>query len=271
MTAPRIAALPMYDFPELTAAHDALWQQIAARLAAAEVGSVPLTLSHELPYTEGWRHPGLLLGQACEYPLAKSPGTTVRVVATPQYSAPGCDGARYCSVIVIRRDDAATTLADLKGRRCAVNQRDSNSGMNLLRAAIAPLANGAPFFGTVTVSGAHRESARMVADARADVAALDCVSFAHLERCDRALTDALRVVAWSPSSPSLPLITARATDPATLHALRDALQSVAQDPALAAVRARLFLRGFDFDHDGTFAEVLELEASARALGYPVLA
>ena len=41
--------------------------------------------------------------------------------------------------------DADITLADLKGRRCAVNQIDSNSGMNLLRAAIAPLADGTAF------------------------------------------------------------------------------------------------------------------------------
>ena len=148
---------------------------------------------------------------------------------------------------------------------------DSNSGMNLLRAAIAPLANGAAFFTAVSVTGAHRESARLVAAAQADVAALDCVSYAHLRRFDGALTAALRVVAWSSASPSLPLITARATDGATLDRLRGALASIAQDPALEPVRARLLLRGFDFDGDGEFSEVLRLEACARQLGYPVLA
>ena len=51
----------------------------------------------------------------------------------------------------------------------------------------------------------------MVAAAQ-DVAALDCVSFAHLRRFEGALAAGLRVVAWSPDSPSLPLITARTTD-----------------------------------------------------------
>lgn len=264
MTVARIAALPMYDFPDLRAAHDALWQALTSRLAAAGVERVPQALSRDLPPVDSWRHPGLLLGQACEYPLAKSHGAAVQIVATPRYSAPGCYGARYRSAIVVRREDSAATLADLKGRRCAVNQIDSNSGMNLLRAAIAPLADGAAFFGAVTVSGAHIESARMVAAAQADVAALDCVSFAHLQRFDGALTAGLRVVAWSSASPSLPLITTRATDAATLHRLRNALASIAEDPALEPVRARLFLRGFDFDCDGTFSEVLRLAPNTCA-------
>lgn len=271
MSIGRVAALPMYDFPDVAAAHDALWAALAVRLAAAGVESVPQALSRHLSSVDSWRHPGLLLGQACEYPLAKSSGLAVQVVATPRYSAPGCEGARYRSAIVVRRDDPAAALADLRGRRCAVNQLDSNSGMNLLRAAIAPLAERGLFFGSVSVSGAHRESAHRVAAGQADVAALDCVSFAHLQRCEGALTDALRVVAWSPASPSLPLITARTTDPATVQALRDALESLAQDTALAPVRARLFLRGFDFDCDGTFSEVLRLEASAHSLYYPLLA
>ena len=144
MRVARIAALPMYDFPDLLAAHDTLWEALAARLAAAGGEPVPRALSRDLALVDGWRHPGLLLGQACEYPLAKSPGA-VQIVATPRYSAPGSEGDRYRSAIVVRRDDPSATLADLKGRRCAVNQIDSNSGMNLLRAAIAPLADGTAF------------------------------------------------------------------------------------------------------------------------------
>jgi hypothetical protein len=37
MKAESIAALPMYDFPELTAAHDALWTAIAERLVDAAI------------------------------------------------------------------------------------------------------------------------------------------------------------------------------------------------------------------------------------------
>jgi ABC-type phosphate/phosphonate transport system substrate-binding protein len=266
----RIAALPMYDFPELTDAHDALWADLARRLSAAGIEGVPSALTRELGTQAVWGHPGLLLGQGCEYPLAKSFAAEIRVVATPCYGVPGCDGARYRSAIVVRVDDPATSLADLRGRRCVINERDSNSGMNLFRAAIAPFAGGAPFFGAVTSSGAHRRSAEMVATGQADVAALDCVSFAHFQRLSPQTTSTLRVLALTPASPGLPLITARATDDATLARLRSCLRAAAADPTLQPVRARLFLEGFDLQPRQDFAAVLELERSAERLGYPRL-
>ena len=54
--------------------------------------------------------------------------------------------------------------------------------MNLLRAAIAPLSDGTPFFESVVLSGSHRRSVAMVVAGVADVAAIDCVTFAHLQR-----------------------------------------------------------------------------------------
>jgi ABC-type phosphate/phosphonate transport system substrate-binding protein len=266
----RIAALPMYDFPELTDAHDALWTVLARRLTEAGIARVPFGLTRDLEVRELWSHPQLLLAQGCEYPLAKSFAGVTRLVATPRYAVPGCEGAHYRSAIVVRSDDPAASLADLRGRRCVVNEWDSNSGMNLFRAAIAPFTGGAPFFGTVTSSGAHRRSAEMVAAGQADVAALDCVSFAHFQRLIPETTSGLRVLDWTPASPSLPLITARATDDATLASLRSCLQSVAADPSLERVRARLFLDGFDIEPGQDFAAVLELEKSAERLGYPRL-
>src|SRR6202012_969073 len=101
------------------------------------------------------------------------------------------------------------------GRRCAVNERSSNSGMNLLRAAIAPLAGHGGFFETGPVSASPRHSLEMIAGGEADLAAVDCVSWAHLQRIAPQLTDALRVLAWTDARPSLPSITAAGTDSLT--------------------------------------------------------
>ncbi|MGO8972420.1 MAG: phosphate/phosphite/phosphonate ABC transporter substrate-binding protein [Steroidobacteraceae bacterium] len=265
-----IAALPMYDFPDLTAAHDAWWLAVAERLSGAGIADVPRHLTRDLSHTDSWRHPRLLLGQACEYPLAKSFHAYVRPLATPHYSAPGCDGPRYRSAIVVRRDDAAASLADLRNRRCVINEPTSNSGMNLLRAAIARIAGGRRFFDSVTASGSHWNSARMVADGRGDVAALDCVSYAHLHRCDAALVAQLRILDWTPASPSLPLISSRAIDERTRQALIGALGAVLADPRLKKVCASLLLAGFDFRVDESYREVLDHERRAEELGYPIL-
>lgn len=264
-----IAALPMYDFPELMPAHDALWSALKRRLAAHGIPA-PAGLSRDLGHFASWRHPHLLLGQACEYPLAKYFQGVVRLVATPCYTAPGCLGPSYRSAIVVRHDDPAMNLADLRGRRCAVNESDSNSGMNLLRAAIAPLARGGRFFSAVTSSGSHRNSAALVADGRADAAALDCVSWAHFQNLYPAATGKLRVIAWTEAAPSLPLITAAGSSDTTLAALRASLAAVIADETLRPVRAALLLAGFDFAPAEDFSRVLELERQATERGYPIL-
>jgi ABC-type phosphate/phosphonate transport system substrate-binding protein len=271
MTGARIAALPMYDFAPLREAHDALWLALARRLVAAGVADVPIALMRTPDHVAGWLDPGLLLGQACEYPLASRFPDRVRLVATPHYLAPGCEAARYRSVIVVRAADPARGLQDLRDRRCVINEPDSNSGMNLLRATIAPLARDGRFFGAVAVSGSHLASATQVAEGLADVAAIDCVSFAHFQRWHPVLTAQLRILAWTAASPCLPLITSASTDDRTLGLLRAALDAVSADAALAEVRARLLLASFSLNPDESFAEVRALAQAAVVAGYPSLA
>jgi len=266
-----IAALPMYDFPDLAGAHDAWWLAVATRLGAAGVADPPQHLNRELGHFDVWRHPRLLLGQACEYPLATSFHPFVRPLARPHYAAPGCEAGRYRSAIVVRREDPAAALAELRGSRCVVNEPTSNSGMNLLRAMIAPIAQRRHFFRSVSTSGSHWNSARMVANGSADVAAIDCVSYAHLERCDAALVARLRILDWTPSSPSLPLISARSTDEPTREALCSALAGVIADPRLESICASLLLVGIDFEVDESYREVLAYERRAVELGYSILA
>ncbi len=276
VSSPAIAALPMYDYPELNAAHDALWAALAESLDAAGIAAVPPALTRGRGHLDIWRDPRLLLAQACEYPLARGLAGCIRVVATPRYTAPGCDAGMYRSAVVVRGDDPAESLADLRGRRCAVNEPDSNSGMNLLRAAVAPLAGGLRFFESVVYSGSHRRSADMVRAGLADVAAIDCVSWAHFARLYPRTVDCLKVLCWTDPSPSLPLITAEATGEATVTALRAALARVQSAPGLAALRAQLFLDGFDFPSPGAgpatggFDTVRRLERRAADLAYPVL-
>jgi ABC-type phosphate/phosphonate transport system substrate-binding protein len=271
MTPSKIAALPMYDFPELRADTDALWERLAKSLRAAGIDGVPAALSRDRDHIETWRDPDLLLAQACEYPLAAGLAGAMQLVATPVYTAEGCSGPLYRSAIVVWRYEPARTLADMRGRRCVVNELSSNSGMNLLRAAIAPLVGNGGFFETVTVSGSHRQSLEMIAGGEADVAAVDCVSWAYLQRIAPQLTDALRVLAWTDASPSLPLITAAGTDSLTVQALRLALAEAMNDPALGPARERLLLSGFDFSPDESFARVRELAARAAALRYTEIA
>jgi len=170
----------------------------------------------------------------------------------------------------VRVKDSAQCLADLRHRRCAINEASSNSGMNLLRASIAPLANGARFFDSVLLSGSHLRSAEMVSAGEADVAAVDCVSLAHFQRLLPSVVANLRILDWTPSSPSLPFITSAGTSDATLEMLRSSLAAVFADRRLDSVRERLLLDGVDLQPMASFSEVLRLKHEAVELGYPVI-
>jgi ABC-type phosphate/phosphonate transport system substrate-binding protein len=259
----------MYDPPELQGADDILWAAIRARLEAQGL-EAPQSLTRGPPLEAIWSDPGLLLAQTCGYPLMTTLQGRVQLVATPRYGAPGCDGPLHRSAVVVRRGDPAATLADLRGRRCALNDPASNTGMNLFRALIAPLAHGEAFFSAVTVTGAHVASAEAVAAGAADVAAIDGVTFALLERLRPAVTRSLRVLAWTPPSPGLPLITAATTDARTLAALRHALADAARDPSLSKTRAELLLEGFDVLPASSYETILDLERSAVDETYPAL-
>jgi ABC-type phosphate/phosphonate transport system substrate-binding protein len=265
-----IAALPMYDFPQLQAATDAFWAVLADRLIAMGMTDVPDQLTRSLGHCDTWQHPRLLFGQGCEYPLSRSFANCVTLLGTPRYTVPGCEGSTYRSAIVIRNGDDAETLPALRNRRCVINEVDSNSGMNLLRAVIAPLSGGVRFFESVTLSGSHRQSIEMVAEGRADVAAIDCVTFAHLQRFDPSSVSKLRILCWTPPSPSLPFITARTSTNATIRMLRAALASVFADESLRSLRELLFLDGVNLEPDEGFTVVHEFEKQALKRGYPAL-
>jgi ABC-type phosphate/phosphonate transport system substrate-binding protein len=257
----------MYDFAELREATDALWSAIAARL-----GSIaPAALSRGAAPEQYWTDADLLLGQTCGYPLVTSLRGKVVLLATPRYRAAGCDGAFYRSAVIVRAGDPAHSLADLRGRVCAMNDRASNSGMNLLRAAIAPLAEGsARFFGGVVMTGDHAGSIRAVAEGRADVASIDCVIWAHFGHLRPSEISGLRVLTWTEASPGLPLVTSVHTAAPARYALMRALHEVANDPALAPVRDALRLESFESLELNVYDSVLALERRAQVAGYEVL-
>jgi ABC-type phosphate/phosphonate transport system substrate-binding protein len=265
----RLAALPMYDLPELEEANDRLWSAIAERLWAAGIDDAPARLRRDLAPEQVWAAPGLLLAQACGYPYMTSLRDRTELVATPRYEAPGCEGPFHCSAIIVRKAHPALGLADLRGARLALNSPSSGTGMNLLRAAVARHAGRRPFFAGVTVTGSHAASAEAVAVEAADLAAIDAVTWAHLGAFRPALTRGLRVLGWTARTPGLPLITASAGE-ALRPALLQALQDVACDPALAKVRKTLRLQGFNALPQAHYRAVLAHEQLAVDLGYPVL-
>lgn len=264
-----VASLGMYDHPAQRAANDRLWAEIRRRLVARGIPA-PIALDRSRPAEAIWRDPALLFGQACGYPLVSDPDLTLRVVGIPAYDAPDCTEGRHAGYLVARDDDPRTSLADHRGGRAAINGYNSNTGYNLFRAAVAPLAQGGRFFGSVIETGSHHASLEALRRDEADLAAVDAVTYAVLRRFEPGVIAGLRIIGLTASSPALPLVTARSTSIETVAALRIALADVIADPGLADVRTTLLLRDIIPGEVERFEPVRALEIAAITAGYPVL-
>lgn len=230
-----IASLGMYDVAPLQAAHDAYWRLIRDRLRARGVAAPDALTRGEGAYWPAWQADDLVLSQTCGYPYRARLHGRVTLVGTPDFGVEGCPPGHYCSVYVVRGDDPRRTVEDFDGAVIAWNDALSQSGWaapgnDAARRGIA--------FTTGPQTGAHAQSARAVAEGRADIAALDAVTWAVLTDNGLAPTG-LRVLDRTPPTPGLPYIAGPGADAAAIRgAVADAIVALPAD-----LRARLRLRG----------------------------
>ena len=229
-----IASLAMYDWPEVRAEHDRLWTLIREALAGEGIAG-PRHLTRDASLWAVWESPDLLLGQACGMPYRTRLHGRTELVATPDYALPGAAPGHYYSVLVTREGEPGD-VTDFIDRTLAFNGQDSQSGWAAPQNQMAAL--GLRFTHT-RHTGAHRESARAVAAGRADIAAIDAVSWRLLEAHHPEISRRLRVLSHTDPTPGLPLITAKGRDPAPLaRAVASAIAALG-----AAERAALGLAG----------------------------
>ena len=156
-----LASLPWYDLKETRPATNALWRGLAKNLRSRGFRDVPEMLDRQIPYVAQWTSGKLLFSQACGYDILLSYPNDLQIVATPVYTASGCKGSNYSSIVVVRDDSPVEHIESLRGSRCVINTLNSHSGMNALRALVAPLHLNGKFFSAVALSGSHESSLRL--------------------------------------------------------------------------------------------------------------
>ncbi|MDR7307414.1 PhnD/SsuA/transferrin family substrate-binding protein [Rhodoferax saidenbachensis] len=261
-------ALPMY-FPPGKAVQgfaEALRAELQNRLPPAWAAHVPLALEWPTDYAAHWLSPSLLLSQSCGYPLTHALRGKVQLLGTFVYAVAGAQGIHCRSQIIRRRDDTRDTLAAFRGSTVAYNGRDSQSGYNALRALIAPLAEHGRFFSDALETGAHLQSIRAVLDGRADIAAIDAVTWALALETEPQWAHALTTWTETAPYPGLPLITAAHTPAEVAAHLQNALHTVATAAPYAATRAPLHIAGFVRTTPEDYAVCRAMEKQAAALG-----
>ncbi|MEM9047591.1 MAG: PhnD/SsuA/transferrin family substrate-binding protein [Pseudomonadota bacterium] len=207
-----MAALPMYDWPEIASSTDRLWACIRERLRAAGLPA-PQSLTRTEPIARLWTAPSMILTQSCGLPYVRGVKRYMQLVGTPDYDLPECAPGYYRSAIVVRADDPRSSLSAFAGAVVAVNADGSQSGFAALAYRLGREAHHAGgFFAAMLKTGSHRASVEAVARRQADLAAIDAVSWRLAQRHapDAA---ALRVLEMTDPMPGLPMLTAPSFDP----------------------------------------------------------
>ena len=267
----KIACLPWYDLAEIEPANDALWEKLAAGLRREGLEGVPDSLERRFHHQVLWSDPDFFLGQACGYDVLFDPDHRLQIVATPCYRVPDCAPGEYTSAIIVRATSNARTLEDLRGARAVINSPTSHSGMNVLGALIAPLAETDRFLESCAESGAHELSIQCVREGEADLAAVDCVTLELLRAHRPAALEGIRVLAITPAAAAPPLVTRRDLPAEELAILRRVLSDVIADPAISWARSTLLLEGFVQRPLAAYASIEEMARIAAPADLPARA
>jgi ABC-type phosphate/phosphonate transport system substrate-binding protein len=231
-----IASLAMYDFGDCMPANDRFWVLIRDRLRAAGIAAPEGLTRGEAAFWPAWHSADLVLSQTCGLPYRARLHGQVTLIGTPDYGLEGCPPGYYRSLFVVRSADPRDRLAEFAGARLAYNEDLSQSGW------AAPqnhaLERGLTL-GPVLRTGAHRQSAAAIDGGRADIAALDALTWQLMLRNDPALTARLRVIAATDPKPGLPYISAPGADqPLFFAAIAGAIADLdASDRAILSLKS----------------------------------
>ena len=260
-------ACGMYAFTE---AQQSAWRQLFDRftqLAGKQAIDCELSFDHD---PQSLLTPGLWFGHTCGYPLMTSLQTHLAPFCLPLFDVPGTRDKQYSSHLIVAANSPIESVVDARGQIVAINNLDSNSGMNVLRHAVAEVNEGNQFFSRVRITGGHLYSLQAVAEGAADIAAIDCVSYQLIEDWRPELTAGLRIIASSASTCGLPFVMphrqlAEANADMIIACLNEALASCD-----GAVTDTLHLTGFAEVALDDYRSIVELEEFASARGYPHL-
>jgi ABC-type phosphate/phosphonate transport system substrate-binding protein len=217
------ARLPMYDRRENSAAHDALWAGVRSVL-----GYGSAHLDRETDYVDGWGRDDLLLGQMCNLPYRAQFRDQVSRIGCADYGLPDTPAGYYHSVFVVRKDEAARGLAPATLGRFAYSDALSQSGWGAPLAMVA--AKGLKFHTTLR-TGSHIDSMLAVAAGRADLAAIDGVTWRMLQAWEPRAAEVC-VIDRTAASPGMTFVTANTNDPEPIRAaLCAAIADLAPDHA----------------------------------------
>lgn len=267
-----IASTRMYD---VAPAMKAAWRALLAA-AHARAGLDVRYIEHAWPDPIGelWERPGLCGAFMCGWPYAAAleAGRAFKAVASVVPDWPAYAGQpRYRSEFLVRADSPWQSLADAAGSRYGWMVRDSQSGWNAPRAALAELAaaaGGALFAESKGPYGNPRGLLCALAEREIDLTAVDGWYLDLLREHDPGALAGLRTLAFTAWTPNPLLVAGPDVDAAIAGRLSDALLALHHDPACAPLLRNARVARFVRAEPGRYAALADMARAAAARGYP---
>jgi len=172
----------------------------------------------------------------------------------------------YFSDVIVRHDDQATSVEDLRDRAWSYNDRDSHSGWSLTRAELAARGLTWAHFSRVVEAGFHQRSIAMVASGEVDASAIDSQVLAVALTEDPGLADAVRVIDVFGPSTIQPVVASSRLDAGLREDARRVLIDLdaTASPTFAAAGVERLV-AID---DATYDDIRAMERAGEPIGEP---
>lgn len=251
------ASLPMYDFPEVRKATDAWWTGVAKHMQLTGVKDVPSQLQHDKPVKSLWQHNELLLSQCCGFDVVYGFKDSLNVLMITDWAVEGCHDGHYSSWVVVHEDSPHQHITELFNSVAVINGRESHSGMNGLMSLIAPHSKDGFFFRHINESGAHVDSLQAIQQKTADVASIDCITYALLKAHRPAAIAGIRIIGQTDAAPAHPYVTHSSLPKDTQQRMQYALKAAFDDASLDSARETILLKKGIFGRSNDYQKIAD--------------
>ena len=174
---------------------------------------------------------------------------------------------KYFSYTIVRKDSGLKRWTDLKGKRYAYNDQNSNSGYNMPRYKLVQLGarRWEDYFSSIVVSGSHEESIRMVSEGLVDASSVDSLVLDYDRHIGDRHAHNVRIIErlFPGGAGAPPVVISRRADPALRTRLQAILTGMHRDPEGQQILKEALMLRFDPPNDHNYDDIRRMEQAAR--------
>ncbi len=170
----------------------------------------------------------------------------------------------YQSYLIVHKDSSLNSFADLKGKKFAFTDPDSNSGSLVPRHWLKQLDTlPEAFFESFTYTYSHDNSILAVAKKLVDGAAVDGHIWEYYQQRNDFYSGKTRVIKKSEPFGSPPLVISKQLDPRIKSVLVDIIMNMHQDPQGREILSELMIERFTAPKAEWYESVKKMYKEAR--------